>query len=186
MSPPCPVRSAPAAARTASSSASRSTSRAASARTFAAPPSSGRPVPAPVTGQARKSRPLPLSWRVRGSAQAKAPATRRWVGLPDQDHAGVGGGLEPGRGVDRVARHAVLVMPPGPDLPEHDEPGLDPDPDVEALQRPLGGDLAGVGGDVGGDPEPGLDGPLGVVLVGGRDPEQAEHAVAEELVDAAP
>ena len=82
--------------------------------------------------------------------------------------------LEPGRGVDEVARDHPLVGGTGRDrrlAGQHPRPGPD--------RRPQGVD--GVE-----ELEGGPDGPLGVVLVGDRCPPDRHDRIADELLDRAP
>ena len=135
-------------------------------------------VPATATltaSQASTGSDLPL--RVRGSSSEYSidAFVRRWVVNAHGDGAGAGGGLEPGRDVDRVSDHRVAVA----DLPRQDLARVDPHPQGEVDS---------------GDPLVYLvhrrlhrkarsHGTLGVVLVGDRRAEHGHDVVADVLVD---
>ena len=102
-------------------------------------------------------------------------------GVADQDLAGLGGGLQAGGGVHRVAGHAADVRGLGADehlAGVHADPAGESDAVVafelvvEVLER---------GAHVGG----GADGAQRVVLVELRDAEDGHHRVADELLDRA-
>ena len=95
--------------------------------------------------------------------------------LVDPDLAGSCGGLHPRGGVDGVARdHALLLGADG----DRDLAGDDADPHGQVGNGEVGPHR--------GDPvdqlEPGPDGALGVVLVGGGDTPDRHHGVADELL----
>ena len=103
-------------------------------------------------------------------------ALRRAVGrLVDQDAVGGGGGLQAGGGVDDVAGGHALPRLRARVQRDERLARRYPDPHLE-IARFLG-PLA--------DRKRGADGPLGIVLVRDRRPEERHHRVADELLDGA-
>jgi hypothetical protein len=90
--------------------------------------------------------------------------------LADGDGVRAAGGLEAGGNVDGIAHHRVAVA----DGAGHHLARVDSDPQREA-GAVLGHHLQ--------HREAGAHGPLRIVLVGDRRPEDAHHVVADELVD---
>ena len=96
--------------------------------------------------------------------------------VADEDASGRRVRLQAGGGVQRVAGRAVLDPPSAADRPEHHQPGLDADPDLERWASVIG-PLD--------DAERGADRALGIVLVRHRRAEQREDPVAGEVLDRA-
>ena len=80
--------------------------------------------------------------------------------------------LDPGRRVHGVPRHEPLSRGRIHVQPDEGLPGVDPDPQPEAVVRRPGTDR-----------EPGPDRSHAVVLVGQRDTEHADHGIPDELFD---
>ena len=100
--------------------------------------------------------------------------------LADDDAAGRGKRLQPGRKVRRLADHrALLRLTLAHRLADHHEPGRDPDP----RRKPTAARLKRAHGFYEGEARPHR--PLGVVLVRLRPAEIGQHAVAHELGDVA-
>ena len=97
--------------------------------------------------------------------------------LADQDLARLGGLLQARGQVDRLAGDQEVAAGA---RAGHDQPGVDPDPQVHPHVAPLG---------QAGQARAHHDGrphrPLGIVLVRGRDAEHGHHRVADELLDGA-
>ncbi len=136
--------------------------------------------------------------RERGDRLGLALQVER-LGIAPQEaigHALLGGGthehaagrcvrLQPGRDVHRIAQRRVLDAAAGADRARHDRAGVDAGTHVQRVDAPGFLDLAGERGDVVDDAHRCADGPLGVVLVRDRGPEEREHAVAGEVLHGA-
>ena len=100
------------------------------------------------------------------------PAPHR---LRDHDLARARSLLEPSRHVDGVAHHTGLRAVP--DRPRHDQPAVDPDPELEGRGHLFGPSLDHLEH---GDRR--LHGPDGIVLVRHGHPEDGHHRVADEFL----
>ncbi len=102
-------------------------------------------------------------------------------GVRDEDLAGGGGLLQPGRDVDGVPGDAAARPRPA----DGDLAGVDADADAEA-EPPVTFQVGVEHVHAGADPACGAGGPQRVVLVQDGDAEDGEHGVPDELLDAAP
>jgi hypothetical protein len=103
----------------------------------------------------------------------------------DRDRTRLGGALQPGGDVRRVAeRDRLRVL--APDEPDRGGPAVHAHADVEPLDTPGGLDLARVGGGDPDDPKRRARRAFGVVLVGGGDAEVGADPVTHERLDHAP
>ncbi len=116
----------------------------------------------------RLSLQLELARLAPGKERLCAPA-----GLVGDEHcARLGGGLQPGRRVDRVTESRVLDSLSRTERAENDRPCAHADPDRESFDPPAAGDLESVLLDLLDDAKRGADGSFLVIFVGGRGAEE--------------